>query len=102
MKLLGYKREDGKYGIRNYIAVIPSVFCANHAAEQIARQVKMCVALPHPLGCGQHGADLDQTINTLIGLGKNPNIGGVIIVGLAVSVSPSRSCTTASPPAASR
>lgn len=82
MKLLGYKREDGKYGIRNYIAVIPSVFCANHAAEQIARQVKMCVALPHPLGCGQHGADLDQTINTLIGLGKNPNIGGVIIVGL--------------------
>lgn len=82
MKLLGYRRENGKFGIRNYIAVIPSVFCANHVAEQIARQVKMCVALPHPLGCGQHGADLDQTIRTLIGLGQNPNIGAVLIVGL--------------------
>ncbi len=82
MKLLGYKRENGKYGVRNYIAVIPSVFCANHVAEQIAKQVDMCVALPHPLGCGQHGSDLDQTVNTLIGLGKNPNIGAVLIVGL--------------------
>lgn len=82
MKLLGYKRPDGSYGIRNYVAVIPTVFCANHVANCIARRVQDTVALPHPLGCGQHGADLDQTVNTLIGLGRNPNIGAVLIVGL--------------------
>lgn len=82
MKIMGYRRENGTYGIRNYIAVIPTVFCANHVASQIAKQVSPCVALPHPLGCGQHGADLDQTIRTLIGLGRNPNIGAVILVGL--------------------
>ncbi len=82
MKLLGYKRPDGSYGIRNYVAVIPTVLCANHVAKCIARQVQDAVALPHPLGCGQHGADLDQTVSTLIGLGRNPNIGAVLIVGL--------------------
>jgi len=82
MKLMGYRRENGTFGIRNHIAVIPSVFCANHVAEEIAKQVKMCVALPHQVGCGQHGHDMDQTINTLIGLGRNPNVGAVLIVGL--------------------
>ncbi len=92
MHLMGYRRENGAFGVRNYVAVLPSVFCANHAAQKIAERVNAsvslsenlngCIALPHQLGCGQHGKDLDQTVRTLIGLGCNPNIGAVLLVGL--------------------
>lgn len=82
MKIMGYQRENGAFGVRNYVAVIPSVFCADHAAQRIADQVKSAVAMPHPVGCGQHGEDLDQTVRTLIGLGCNPNVGAVLLVGL--------------------
>lgn len=100
MKLMGYRRANGSFGIRNYVAVLPSVFCANHAAQKIAERVNSliaapehssefapghldgCIGLPHQLGCGQHGKDLDQTVRTLIGLGCNPNIGAVLLVGL--------------------
>lgn len=81
-KLLGYKRENGEYGVRNFLAIIPTVFCANHVVKAVASSVKGAVALPHSVGCGQHGADLDQSIKTLAGLGKNPNVGAVIVVGL--------------------
>lgn len=92
MHLMGYRRENGAFGVRNYVAVLPSVFCANHAAQKIAERVNAsvsrsenldgCIALPHQLGCGQHGKDLDQTVRTLIGLGCSPNIGAVLLVGL--------------------
>ena len=82
MKIMGYQRENGAFGVRNYVAVIPSVFCADHAAQRIADQVKSAVAMPHPVGCGQHGEDLDQTVRTLIGLGRDPNVGAVLLVGL--------------------
>lgn len=80
--VLGYRRENGSFGVRNYVAVIPSVFCANHTANLIARQVSGAIAFPHPDGCGQHGNDLQQTINTLVGIGQNPNFGAVLVVGL--------------------
>lgn len=82
MKFMGYKRPDGKVGVRNYIAVIPSVFCANKVAEVIARQVENAVCLRHPVGCSQVGEDLEITAKTLIGMGCNPNIGAVLVVGL--------------------
>jgi altronate dehydratase large subunit len=82
MNFMGYRRADGKTGVRNYIAVIPSVFCANKTAELISRQVRGSVALCHPLGCAQVGKDLDTTANTLIAMGKHPNVGAVIVVGL--------------------
>lgn len=79
---MGYRREDGLVGVRNYIAVIPSVFCSNKVAERIANQVPGCVYFRHPVGCGQVGDDLELTAKTLIAIGKNPNFAGVIIVGL--------------------
>lgn len=81
-QILGYRRENGSFGVRNHIAVIPSVFCANHAAKMIANQIGGAIAFPHPDGCGQHGKDLQQTINTLVGIGRNPNFGAVLVVGL--------------------
>lgn len=79
---MGYRRPDGRFGVRNHLAVIPSVFCANTVAERIASQVHGAVALTHPVGCSQVGADLEQTARTLIQMGRNPNVGAVVVVGL--------------------
>lgn len=82
MKFKGYLRPDGKVGIRNYLAVIPTSVCAATVAFHIASQIPQAVALPNQHGCCQIGADHEQTVNTLIGLGKNPNVGAVLVVGL--------------------
>lgn len=78
----GYRRNNGKVGIRNHIAIIPSVFCSAKVAERIAYQVPGTVYFRHPVGCSQVGEDLEVTAKTLIALGKNPNFAGVVVVGL--------------------
>ena len=79
---MGYARENGTFGARNHIAVIPSVFCAAKVAERIAQNVPGALAFRHPVGCSQVGEDLEITARTLIGIGKNPNYAGVLVVGL--------------------
>lgn len=81
-KFMGYKRPDGKVGVRNYIGVIPSVFCANRVAELIANQVDGAIFLKHPVGCSQVGEDLEISCRTLIAMGNHPNIAAVLVVGL--------------------
>ncbi len=81
-EFMGYERPKGKVGIRNKIAVIPSVICVNRVAQQIANKIENGVAITHPLGCGQFGPDYTYTLRTLVGLGSNPNVYGVIVVGL--------------------
>lgn len=78
----GYMRPDGQVGIRNYVLIIPSVVCATHVCERISSNVQGSTYLQNQYGCGQLGEDLEQTTRTLIGLGKNPNVGGVLVVGL--------------------
>lgn len=82
MKFLGYPRPDGSVGTRNYIGIIPSIFCANRVAKSIGDNVQNSVVLAHNFGCGQHGVDFDQTVKTLVGLGQHPNLGAVLIVSL--------------------
>lgn len=82
MKFLGYRRADGQVGVRNYIGIIPSVFCANSVAKRIAEQVDGAIYLHHPVGCSQVGEDLEITARTLISMGKHPNLAAVLIVGL--------------------
>jgi altronate dehydratase large subunit len=82
MKIQGYLRPDGKVGVRNYVAVIPSSVCASEVAVRIASNVEGVVAIPNQHGCCQIGADLQLTSQTLIGLGKNPNVAAALIVGL--------------------
>ena len=82
MDFMGYRRPDGQIGVRNYVGVIPSVFCANKVAEMIAAQVDGAICLRHPVGCSQVGEDLEITARTLIGMGRNPNLGAILIVGL--------------------
>lgn len=78
----GFARENGTVGIRNLVLVIPSVVCAAHVAEQVSRAIPGSVFLPQQYGCGQVGEDFTQTFRTLAGLGKNPNVGAVLVIGL--------------------
>ena len=78
----GYKRENGSYGIRNHLLVIPTSVCASETASRIAAQVPGAIAIPHQHGCCQVGEDYKQTVRTLIGFGTNPNVGAVLVVGL--------------------
>ncbi|HHV53259.1 MAG TPA: UxaA family hydrolase [Synergistaceae bacterium] len=79
---LGYEREDGTVGTRNYVAVIPTVFCVNEVVADIAEGFTLCRPLLHNSGCGQLKPDLEMVTKTLIGLGLNPNVGAVLLVGL--------------------
>jgi altronate dehydratase large subunit len=81
-KFRGYWRKDGTVGVRNNIAIIPSVFCSAKVAERISYQVPGSVFFRHPVGCSQVGEDLEVTARTLIQIGKNPNFAGVVVVGL--------------------
>ena len=82
MEFMGYKRENGDVGIRNYVVIIPASVCASEVSSRIADAVPMAVALPHQHGCCQMGEDFRQTVRTLVGFGKNANAGAVLVVGL--------------------
>jgi altronate dehydratase large subunit len=79
---LGYPRRNGRAGTRNYLAIIPTVFCANEVAQAIAKKIKSARPLLHHQGCAQLKPDVDRVTQTLIGLGANPNVGAVLLVGL--------------------
>ncbi len=82
MRFLGYERQDGSTGFRNYVAILPTVGCAGEVAARIASRVEGSVAIIHHQGCIQVGSDLEVTVRTLVGLGFNPNVAAVLVVGL--------------------
>ena len=82
MNFYGYKRPDGKVGIRNHVIVLPSVACSVEVGNVIARRVRDVIAISHPHGCAELPFDAEQTLRTLVGVGKNPNVAGVLVVGL--------------------
>ena len=81
-KFLGYRRENGRVGVRNHVIVLPVDDISNAAAEAVANNIKGTLALPHPYGRLQFGADLDLHFRTLIGTGCNPNVAAVIVIGI--------------------
>ena len=82
----GYRRANGKVGIRNHLLILPTVVCANQVTIRIQQQVQGTVAIPHQNGCSQVGEDKIRTHNVLVGMGKNPNVGAVLIVSLGCEV----------------
>jgi len=82
MKISGYLRPDGSFGFRNHVAILSSVGCANDVVFRLGRIYPDAIVLTHRQGCAQLGADKDQAARTLAGLGKNPNIAGVLVVGM--------------------
>ncbi len=87
---MGFKRPDGKVGVRNEIWIIPTVGCVNNVATAIAKQanafvkgtVEEVIAFPHPYGCSQMGDDQEHTRAILADLINHPNAGGVLVLGL--------------------
>ena len=82
MGFRGYKRPDGKCGVRNHVMVLSSVSCANGVVNAIGREVPEVKAITHPEGCGRGIADVEITSRTVSGLCKNPNVAAVLIIGL--------------------
>ena len=79
---LGYRRENGRVGVRNHVIVLPLDDLSNAAAEAVAHNIKGCMAIPHPYGRLQFGADLELHFRTLIGTGCNPNVAAVVVIGI--------------------
>ena len=80
MEFLGYPRKDGLAGTRNYIGVISTVSCSSDPANWIAREIRDCVPFTHRVACGLVPSDEEMVCRTLINLGKNPNLAGVLVV----------------------
>ena len=78
----GYKRTDGRVGIRNHILILPASICASDTTRIIANQVDGAVTFNNQLGCSQVGDDFVYTMDSMAGFAANPNIYGVIIVAL--------------------
>jgi (2R)-sulfolactate sulfo-lyase subunit beta len=83
--LTGYRRADGKVGIRNHVIVLAVDDLSNTAVEGIGRLVPDVLAIPHAYGRLQFGEDLELTFRTLIGTGANPNVAAVVVVGIEPS-----------------
>ncbi len=81
-KFTGYRRENGRVGIRNHVIILPLDDLSNAACEAVANNIKGTLAIPHPYGRLQFGADLDLHFRTLIGTGCNPNVAAVIVIGI--------------------
>ena len=76
----GYRRENGRVGVRNHVLILPVDDLSNAAAEAVANNIKGALAIPHPYGRLQFGADLDLHFRTLIGAGCNPNVAAVVVI----------------------
>jgi len=86
----GYRRADGKVGVRNEIWIIPTVGCVNATAENLARaamarlpqEVDGVYAFTHPYGCSQMGDDHARTQRLLAAMVRHPNAAGVLMLSL--------------------
>src|ERR687888_661061 len=80
---LGFRRPDGRVGVRNHVLVVPTVICSAVVAERIAAAIAPTgTALPHLAGCGQLGPDLSVTHETRAAYCHHPNVGAVVVVAL--------------------
>ena len=80
--VLGYKRENGRVGVRNHVIILPVDDISNAACEAVANNIKGTLALPHAYGRLQFGEDLDLHFRTMIGTGSNPNVAAVVVIGI--------------------
>jgi len=80
--VMGYRRENGRVGVRNHVVILPLDDLSNAASEAVANNIKGTLALPHPYGRLQFGEDLELFFRTLIGTGTNPNVAAVVVIGI--------------------
>ena len=81
-KIMAYRRENGRVGIRNHVVILPLDDLSNSACEKVAFNTKGCKAIPHAYGRLQFGEDLELFFRTMIGTGANPNVAAVVVIGI--------------------
>ncbi|GJD59502.1 UxaA family hydrolase [Methylobacterium dankookense] len=79
---MGWRRENGRVGVRNHVVLLPLDDLSNASCEAVANNVKGTMALPHAYGRLQFGEDLELHFRTLIGIGSNPNVAAVVVIGI--------------------
>ena len=79
---MGWRRKNGRVGIRNHVIILPLDDLSNAASESVANNIKGTLAIPHSYGRLQFGEDLELHFRTLIGTGSNSNVAAVIVIGI--------------------
>ena len=79
---MGWRRENGRVGVRNHVLLLPLDDLSNAACESGANAIKGTIAIPHSYGRLQFGEDLELHFRTLIGTGSNPNVAAVVVIGI--------------------
>jgi (2R)-sulfolactate sulfo-lyase subunit beta len=82
LEFMGYRRENGRVGVRNHVIILPLDDLSNAACEAVANNIKGTMALPHPYGRLQFGEDLELHFRTLIGTGASPNVAACVVIGI--------------------
>src|SRR6202795_5398423 len=78
----GFRRENGRVGVRNHVVILPLDDLSNAACEAVANNIKGTLAIPHAYGRLQFGEDLEVFFRTIIGTGANPNVAAVVVIGI--------------------
>ena len=81
-KIMGYRRENGRVGVRNHVLILPLDDISNAACEAVANNIKGTIAIPHAYGRLQFGEDLELHFKTVIGTGVNPNVAACVVIGI--------------------
>lgn len=82
MQFWGYKRQEGRAGIRNHVLILPTCACGSESARIVASQVRGAVNIVFNTGCSDVAANTAMSQKVLTGFACNPNVFGVVIVGL--------------------
>ena len=80
--ITGYRRENGRVGVRNYVIILPVDDISNAASEAVANNIPGTKGLPHSYGRLQFGEDLELFFRTMIGIGSNPNVAAAVVIGI--------------------
>ncbi|QAT50090.1 altronate dehydratase [Caproiciproducens sp. NJN-50] len=82
MEFLGYRRPDGKAGVRNKVLILPASICASDTAGIVAQQVEGTVTFHNQNGCSQVPSDMQLTMDVMAGMAANPNVYGTVVISL--------------------
>src|SRR5215471_11666117 len=81
-KIMAYRRQNGRVGVRNHVVILPVDDISNACAEKVAAMVPGTLCLPHAYGRLQFGEDLELFFRTMIGTGSNPNVAACVVIGI--------------------
>ncbi len=82
MRFRGYRRDNGSVGVRNHVLIFPTTICASTVAQTISNEVAGTVSAAHLHGCGHLGEEKEHVVRAMVGFCRNPNVAGVLLVGL--------------------